>query len=187
MSKYYDRLISINESLRKEMKEQGLALEGDDETIEVPADSVTPEQKQNILSDMMDDAKVDKKTADVLMDGLKDNPEAMDGAAKVLSNVLKKESADEEYIIRMDDDDLDMHGYLELANVQDGFSLTEEEGGAAIFNSEEAARDEIETICRLYHYDPETFSLQNLNSMVDDNGENWVSIDTMHPGASTIG
>ena len=214
MSKYYSKLIQINENLDKELMEKGIVNseinandvvvkndkvdlvkedDGDGNTIEIPKDSLTPEQKKEILLDK----GVDQKA----IDNLKDNKE-IDGAldATLNNDEVKKESNEdvsEEVVVRIDDDDLTMHGYLKS---DDGLNKGELEWTddikvAKIFQHEEMGQNAIEAICNRFHYDPSTFKTVSLDPRADepyeddnndDSGENWVSLDSMHPGATTI-
>ena len=117
---------------------------------------------------------------------------------------MKQESAEdegdisEEVVIRVDDDDLDMHGYLKS---DDGLSKgelewTDDIKAAKVFQHEELGQNKIEAICNRFHYDPSTFKTVSLDPRADepyedapdnDNfGENWVSLDPMHPQATTL-
>ena len=118
---------------------------------------------------------------------------------------MKQESAEdegdisEEVVIRVDDDDLDMHGYLKS---DDGLSKgelewTDDIKAAKVFQHEELGQNKIEAICNRFHYDPSTFKTVSLDPRAnepyeddepdnDDFGENWVSIDSMHPQATTL-
>ena len=215
MSKYYSKLIQINENLDKELMEKGIVnseinandtivknnktdmvKEGDEngeDMVPVPADSLTDDQKQDILADTVKDAglKVDQK----VLDDISKNPEQLAGVQKILGDGQKNESNEYDsdgVVIRMDDDDLDLHGYVVDFDDEEDFwgnqdiQLTDNEQEALELNSEGEARDFISEICVKFKYDPSTFSIQNANSQVDDNGENWVSLDSMHPGATTL-
>ena len=83
----------------------------------------------------------------------------------------------------MDDDDLDMHGYI--GHGDNDFNLVDDEKDAIEFTQQEAA-EEIARICEKYHYDYNTFNLQDVESQVADNGENWVSIDSSNPSATVV-
>ena len=122
-----------------------------------------------------------------------------------MANDVKQESAEdegdisEEVVIRVDDDDLDMHGYLKS---DDGLSKgelewTDDIKAAKAFQNEELGQNKIEAICNRFHYDPSTFKTVSLDPRAnepyeddepdnDDFGENWVSIDSMHPQATTL-
>ena len=102
----------------------------------------------------------------------------------------------EEVVIRMDDDDLDMHGYVKAYDGKD-IELADDESDAEVFQHEEMGQNAIETICYKFHYDPSTFKTISLDPRADepyeddepDNdsfGENWVSLDPMNPSATTI-
>ena len=213
MSKYYSKLIQINENLDKELMEKGivnseisandvvvkndkvdLMKEEDENTIEIPKDSLTPDQKKEILADK----GVDQKA----IDNLKDDKE-IDGAldATLNNDEVKQESNEkadisEEVVIRMDDDDLDMHGFLKSDDGLNKGELewTDDIKEAKVFQHEELGQNAIEAICNKFHYDPSTFKTVSLDPRADepyeddeqDNGENWVSLDQMHPGATTL-
>lgn len=199
MSKYYSKLIQINENLDKELMEKGIVnseinandtivknnktdmvKEEDENTIEIPKDSLTPDQKKEILLDK----GVEQKT----IDNLKDDKE-IDGAldATLNNDEVKNESNEdvsEEVVIRMDDDDLDIHGFVKW-DIEEKVEFVDDEKDADVFPRSEVD-SVISDICDKFHYDPSSFSIQNTNSQVDDNGENWVSLDSMHPGATTL-
>ena len=198
MGKYYDKLIQISEELDKQIEGAGIVLEDGENTIEISTDSLTDDQKKEILLDK----GVDQKT----LDNLKD-PKELDGAltATLNNDEVKQESAEdegdisEEVVIRVDDDDLDMHGYLKS---DDGLSKgelewTDDIKAAKVFQHEELGQNKIEAICNRFHYDPSTFKTISLDPRAnepyeddepdnDDFGENWVSIDPMHPQATTL-
>ena len=211
MGKFYDKLIQINENLDKELMEKGIVNseinandvvvkndkvdlvkedEGDGNTIEISKDSLTPEQKKEILLDK----GVDQKA----IDNLKDDKE-IDGAldATLNNDEIKNESDEdvsEEVVIRMDDDDLDMHGYVSEKGEKE-LVLTDKLEEAQVFQHEELGQNEIEVICAKFHYDPSTFKTVSLDPRADepyeddnndDFGENWVSLDSMHPSATTL-
>ena len=181
MSKYFDELVSINESLNKEIKDLGLVAEDDSkEEITIPKDSLTDDQKKDLLKDNGVDAKV--------VDGMKDSNELDSALDATLNNdSIKNESqvdsteseVDGSVIIRMDDDDLDMHGYVEFRDNIEKLHLTEELGGASKYGSEEIAQEEIRGFCDRFHYDPNTFKIEPANEQYDglDDGEGWVSLD----------
>ena len=201
MSKYFDKLVEINESLTRELKGKGLMKEGDDdeEMVPVPSDSLTDDQKKGILSDTVKDAglKVDDKE----LDDIAKNPEQLAGVQKVLgseeeqkneSGVVEPDAGEDDesnelVYVRMDDDDLDMHGYLKSVDGLDKRELewTDDEKEAMEFTRAEAAT-KIAEICDKLHYDYNTFNLQDVDSQVADNGENWVSIDSSNPSATSI-
>jgi hypothetical protein len=108
---------------------------------------------------------------------------------------MKKEGLDEsinesdgEVYLRMDDDDLDMHGYLKSMDGLDKRELewTDDEKEAEVFASKADAESAILDICDMFNYDPETFSTQEVDSQVADNGENWVSLDPTDATATTV-
>lgn len=216
MGKYYDKLIQMNENLDKELMEKGIVnvelntndklvkddktdivKEDGENTIEISKDSLTDEQKKEILLDK----GVDQKA----IDNLKSSDE-LDGAlTAATANDVKKESGggeeediSEEVVIRMDDDDLDMHGYLKS---DDGLNKgeiewTDDIKDAKVFQHEELGQNAIEAICNKFHYDPSTFKTVSLDPREDepyeeepdnDNfGDNWVSLDSMNPSATTL-
>jgi MoaA/NifB/PqqE/SkfB family radical SAM enzyme len=212
MGKYYDKLIQMNENLDKELMEKGVVniglttndklvkddktdimKEDGENTIEISTDSLTDDQKKKILLDK----GVDQKT----LDNLKD-PKELDGAlsATLNNDEVKQESADdeddisEEVVIRMDDDDLDMHGYVSTKGGKE-LMLTDKIEEAQVFQHEELGQNRIEAICYKFHYDPNTFKTVSIDPRADepyedsdyDNfGENWVSLDPMHPDATTL-
>lgn len=219
MSKYYDKLVKINEDLDKEMLDKGVVNaeiqandkvvandktttivedgNSDGNTIEIPRDSLTADQKKEILLDK----GVEQKT----VDNLKDDKE-IDGAldATLNNDEVKKESdgsvkveddIDESVVIRMDDDDLDMHGFVK--KFENGeIEWTNDEQEAERFQHEELGQNMIEAICAKFHYDPSTFTIKSVDPRADepyeddnpglDGGENWISLDPMHPGATTL-
>lgn len=110
----------------------------------------------------------------------------------VLPATMKKEGLDEsinesdgEVYLRMDDDDLDIHGYVQWD--EENVNFTDDEHEADIFTSKADAEAAILDICDKFNYDPETFSTQEVDSQVADNGENWVSLDPTDATATTIG
>lgn len=217
MGKYYDKLIQMNENLDKELMEKGvvnaelnandklvkddktdIVKEDGENTIEISKDSLTDDQKKEILLDK----GVDQKAIDNLK-----SSDALDGAlTAATANDVKQESVgkeeddiSEEVVIRMDDDDLDMHGYLKSDDGLNKGELewTDDIKAAKVFQHEELGQNKIEAICNRFHYDPSTFKTISLDPRADepyeddepdnDNfGENWVSIDPMHPSASTL-
>jgi hypothetical protein len=200
MGKYFDKLIQISEELDKQIEEANIILEDGENTIEISTDSLTDDQKEEILLDK----GIDKKT----LDNLKKDPKKLDGAlTAVAADDVKQESVgededddiSEEVVIRIDDDDLDLHGYLKS---DDGLSKgelewTDDIKAAKAFQHEELGQNKIEAICSKFHYDPSTFKTISLDPRADepyeddeesnDNfGENWVSLDPMHPQATTL-
>ena len=199
MSKYFDKLLKIDESLTKELKDKGLYKEeenNDEDMVPVPADSLTDDQKKSILSDTVKDAGLD--VDDKTLDDISNNPEQLAGVQKIL-DAQKNESgmvepddgeddeSNELVYVRMDDDDLDMHGFLKSVDGLDKRELewTDDEKEAMEFTRAEAAT-KIAEICDKLHYDYNTFNIQDVESQVDDNGENWVSIDSSNPSATVI-
>lgn len=308
MSKYYDKLIQINEALENELKSKVVAEDGgnDENTIEIPKDSLTPDQKKEILLDKGVDQKAvdnlkDGKELDGALDATLNNDEVKqesgrdplvdylqehanvrsandcvdpNTAVEMVSDILKighpyhvksklgftnhfmqygkskyrfvivrrpdknmviykddepgefyaldsnltneeffkqiagfirKLGADkglceskldnsdvsEEVVVRIDDDDLDMHGYVK--KFENGeIEWTDDEQEAEKFQHEELGQNMIEAICSRFHYDPETFTIKSVDPRADEpyeddeEGQNWVSLDPMHPGATTL-
>ena len=262
MSKYFDKLLRMNESLDKELKDKGLVKEDDrnEDMVPVPADSLTDDQKKGILSDTMKDAGLEAD--DKLIDDISKNPEQLAGVQKILDAqkneslntdtsmmdwdgpaiikkegedsdsfyikddewstdiqlayefpskedaadkieqlggdymfiwpaTMKKEGLDEsinesdgEVYLRMDDDDLDIHGFIQWDEENVGF--TNDESEAEIFASKADAEAAILDICDKFNYDPETFTTQEVDSQVSDNGENWVSLDPTDATATVV-
>lgn len=194
MSKYYDKLLKINESLTRELKEKGIVAEEEDATVPVPADSLTDDQKKNILKDTLTDSglKVDDKVVDELVK----NPDEMAGVQKILGDEQKNESGavqldeeddrqpdDEDKVyLRIDDDDLELHGYVGRGDKD--LNIVQDEKDAVEYTRGDA-ETEITNLCEKHHYDPETFSLQDIGTQVPSDGENWISLDPMNPSATT--
>ena len=299
MSKYYDKLVKINEDLDKEMLDKGVVNaeirandtiipndktttivedgNSDGNTIEIPKDSLTPDQKKEILLDKGVEQKTvdnlkDDKEIDGALDATLNNDEVKkeswigtdlsemdwDGPAIIVHQVPSgsgneyyvkdgewstdvknafefdsKEAAkekidelcekgiseetmfiwsaqskldesdgsvkveddiDESVVIRMDDDDLDMHGYVSTKGGKE-LVLTDNMDEAQRFQHEELGQNRIEAICYKFHYDPSTFKTVSVDPRADepyeddgglDGGENWISLDPMHPGATTL-
>ena len=104
---------------------------------------------------------------------------------------MKKDGVDEsinesdgEVYLRIDDDDLDIHGYVQWED--DKVNFTDNEQDADVFASKADAESAILDICDMFNYDPETFSTQDVDSQVSDNGDNWVSLDPTDATATTI-
>lgn len=104
---------------------------------------------------------------------------------------MKKEGLDEsineaegEVYLRMDDDDLDIHGFIQWD--EENVNFTEDEEKANVFVSKADAEATILDICDKFNYDPETFTTQEVDSQVADNGDNWVSLDPTDATATTI-
>jgi hypothetical protein len=87
-----------------------------------------------------------------------------------------------------------MHGYLKN---DDGLNKGELEGtddikAAKAFQHEEMGQNAIEAICNRFHYDPSTFTIKSVDPRADEpyeddeEGQNWISLDPMHPGATTL-
>ena len=153
--------------LTADPEETELYLEEDKDTIEIPKDSLTDDQKKDILKDNGVDAST--------VDGMKSSDEldsAMD--ATLNNNELKKESSDGEFILKIVDDDLDSDGYVSEFNGK-VVDITPVEGEAKIYGSEDEARKEIEDMCNSCHYDPETFTVMPKEDDYDD--ENWTALE----------
>ena len=203
MGRYYDKLIQISEELDKQIEEASIVLEDGENTIEISTDSLTDDQKEEILLDK----GLDKKT----LDNLKKDPKKLDGAIIAVDAGVEKGDAgvekdsdvtplaeeagdiSEEVVIRVDDDDLDMHGYLKNDDGLNKGELewTDDIKEAKAFQHEELGQNAIEAICSKFHYDPSTFKTVSVDPRADepydDNfGENWVSLDPMHPQATTL-
>ena len=196
---------NISEELLTENENNG------ENTIEISTDSLTDDQKEEILLDK----GIDKKTLDKLKD-----PKKLDGAltavaaddvkqesgAVPLAGFIRKLGADkgvcesklddsdvsEEVVIRMDDNDLDMHGFVKAYDGKD-IELVDDESDAEVFQHEELGQNKIEAICTKFHYDPSTFTIKSVDPRADepyedddDFGENWVSLDPMNPQATTL-
>ena len=153
--------------LTADPEETELYLEEDKDTIEIPKDSLTDDQKKDILKDNGVDAST--------VDGMKSSDEldsAMD--ATLNNNELKKESSDGEFILKIVDEDLDIDGYVSEFNGK-VVDITPVEGEAKIYGSEDEARKEIEDMCNSCHYDPETFTVIPKEDDYDD--ENWTALE----------
>ena len=195
MSKYYDKLIQINEALENELKSKVVTEDGgnDENTVEVPKDSLTPDQKKEILLNKgVDQKAVDNLKDDKSLDGALDATLNNDGVKNESDGAVKVEDdIDESVIIRMDDDDLDMHGFVK--KFENGeIEWTNDEQEAERFQHEELGQNKIEAICAKFHYDPSTFTIKSVDPRADEpyeddeEGQNWVSLDPMHPGATTL-
>lgn len=145
-----------------------LYLEEDKGSIEIPKNSLTDDQKKDILKDNGVDAAT--------VDGMKDTTEldaAMD--ATLNNNELKKESFDGEFILKIVDEDLGLDGFVcEF----DGkvVDITPEDGEAKIYASEEEANRAIEDMCASCHYDPASFTvIPSENDSSSDEG--WTTLE----------
>lgn len=214
MSKYFDKLVKMNESLDAELHAKGIDVstsnrvdntnnaskngknevvleEEEENSVPVPADTLTDDQKKEILIDR----DIDKQ----VVDGM--SPEEMDGALKASDEEQQEnESIDgdvsEEVVIRMDDDDLEMHGFVK-SHDGDELELTEDKSEAERFQHEELGQNVIEEICHKFHYDPSTFKTVSLDPRADepyeddnevniDDGEAWVSLDPLDSQSTTL-
>ena len=214
MSKYFDKLVKMNESLDAELHAKGIDVstsnridntnnaskegknevvleEEEENSVPVPADTLTDDQKKEILIDR----DIDKQ----VVDGM--SPEEMDGALKASDEEQQEnESIDgdvsEEVVIRMDDDDLEMHGFVK-SHDGDELELTEDKSEAERLQHEELGQNVIEEICHKFHYDPSTFSTVSVDPRADepyeddnevniDDGEAWVSLDPLDSQATTL-
>ena len=222
MGKYYDRLVKMNESLDAELHAKGIDIstanrvdntnnaskngenevvleEGDKEdTVEVPADSLTDEQKKEALKSKAKDAGL-KDIDDTVLADISKDPKKAAAVDQVLGAASSNESIDgdvsEEVVIRMDDDDLEMHGFVK-SHDGDELELTEDKSEAERLQHEELGQNVIETICHKFHYDPSTFKTISVDPRADepyednevniDDGEAWVSLDPMDSQATTI-
>ena len=166
--------------------EEELYLEdGEEDSIAISTDELTDKQKKDIL---INDREIDKE----LVDGMSD--EEMNGALKASSSEDEQKVSEGiedddgnigyECVIRIDDDDLDKHGYIELDGA-DELALTDNEGNAAVYPSEELANEEIERLCGILSLARETFSIEHLeDSSLDD--DKWVSIDPTGDNAVSV-
>ena len=223
MGKYYDRLVKMNESLDAELHAKGIDVskfnrvdntnnaskqgknevvleEGDKEdTVEVPADSLTDEQKKEALKSKAEDAGL-KDIDDTILADISKDPKKAAAVDQVLGAASSNESIDgdvsEEVVIRMDDDDLEMHGFVK-SHDGDELELTEDKSDAERLQHEELGQNVIETICHKFHYDPSTFKTVSLDPRADepyeddnevniDDGETWVSLDPLDSQATTL-
>ena len=100
----------------------------------------------------------------------------------------------EEVVIRIDDDDLDMHGFLKSDDGLDVRELewTDDIKAAKVFQHEELGQNAIEAICSKFHYDPSTFKTVSVDPRADepyedDESEQWISLNPLDPSATTLG
>ena len=181
MSKYFDKLVKMNESLDKELRKMGLVAEdgNNDDEITIPKDSLTDDQKKDIL--------VDKGVDQNTVDAMKDSDEIASALDATLNNdnvEQKNESADEAVILRMDDNDLELHGYIKM-NIDNKVRFVDDEAEADVFDTREEAEIVKKEICDMCSFDPDTITFQNAYSQVDGDGEEWMALDPAHPGATT--
>ena len=202
MSKYFDKLLKMNESLDAELKKRGLEFvkeNEDEEMVSVPADSLSDEQKEDIIAKQAEEAGLDSPDKKTIEDIAKD-PEKMAAVQTILGGddqQNENESTDdvsEEVVIRMDDDDLDMHGFLKNDDGLDVRELewTDDIKAAKVFQHEELGQNAIEAICSKFHYDPSTFKTVSVDPRADepyedDESEQWISLNPLDPSATTLG
>ena len=95
----------------------------------------------------------------------------------------EESSGDEDKVyLRIDDDDLELHGYVGRGDKD--LNIVQDEKDAVEYTRGDA-ETEITNLCEKHHYDPETFSLQDIGTQVPSDGENWISLDPMNPSATT--
>ena len=202
MSKYFDKLVKMNESLDAELKKRGLEFvkeNEDEEMVSVPADSLSDEQKEDIIAKQAEEAGLEAPDKKTIEDIAKD-PEKMAAVQTVLGGDEQQnenESTDdvsEEVVIRIDDDDLDMHGFLKSDDGLDVRELewTDDIKAAKVFQHEELGQNAIEAICSKFHYDPSTFKTVSVDPRADepyedDESEQWISLNPLDPSATTLG
>ena len=200
MSKYFDKLVKMNESLDAELKKRGLEFvkeNEDEEMVSVPADSLSDEQKEDIIAKQAEEAGLEAPDKKTIEDIAKD-PEKMAAVQTVLGGDEQQnenESTDdvsEEVVIRIDDDDLDMHGFLKSDDGLDVRELewTDDIKAAKVFQHEELGQNAIEAICSKFHYDPSTFKTISVDPRADEpydddaDGEKWITLDPTNPTAT---
>ena len=211
MSKYFDKLTKMNESLDAELHAKGIDVstanradntnnaskngeneivleEGDDDKmVPVPADSLTDEQKKKAIEQAASDAGLDKPKDETLNEIVK-NPDSMKAVQDALGGDGQNESVDMsddgDFVVRMDDDDLEMHGFV-VDFSRHGIDLTDDEYDALTFHSREEAIAEVKKICRQNGYDPDTFEVIELDGQEDD-GDDWVTLDPTDVTATTL-
>ena len=151
-----------------------------DEEITIPKDSLTDDQKKEILVDK----GVDKNT----VDAMKDTDEISSALDATLNNdnVEKKNESNEDAVyIRMDDDDLEFHGYVKLGSDK-LVKIVDSEKDADVFETRARAEKVKKMICDVCSFDPATLTFQDVVSQTDDDGENWKALNPDSPGASVI-
>ena len=223
MSRYYDKLVKMNESLDAELHAKGIDIskfnrvdntnnaskngenevvledekEDGKDTVAVPADTLTDDQKEKILKDKAEDAGLKDIDDNVLKDISKDPKKTavLDEVLGAASNESIDEDVSEEVVIRMDDDDLEMHGFVK-SHDGDELELTEDKSEAERLQHEELGQNVIEAICHKFHYDPSTFATVSVDPEADepyednevniDDGETWVSLDPLDSQATTL-
>jgi len=130
-----------------------------------------------------------KEAAQEKLDDLVDK-KGMDGNYLYIWSAKSKfdegEDVSDEVVIRMDDDDLDMHGYVP-DDIEAELVLVDDEKDAAMFASREEAQKTIDDLCSRFHYDPSTFTFQDCESQVSVDGDAWISLDPMNGQATTVG
>lgn len=151
-----------------------LYLEEDEDNISIPKDSLTDDQKKDILKDNGVDAAT--------VDGMKGSDELDSALDATLNNDELKMESEEEKVIRIDDDDLDVHGFVKSFDGEK-VEFTDNENEAMTFIARDKMDKEINDICAKCNYDPETFSTVSLDGEIEDK---WVSLDPIDRGATTL-
>ena len=156
-----------------------VAENGDKDEISIPKDALTDDQKKDILVDK----GVDKKT----VDAMKDPDEISSALDATLNNdnvEQKNESMDEAVVMRIDDNDLEVHGYIKMG-IDNKVKFVDNEDEADVFDTKKEAEIVKQEICDTCSFDPDTITFQNAYPQDEDNGENWMALDPAHPGATT--
>ena len=149
-----------------------------EDEITIPKDALTDDQKKEILIDK----GVDQKT----VDSMKDSDEiatALDATLNTDNVEQKNESADDAVYIRMDDDDLEFHGYVKMTPNK-LVKIVDSEEDADVFETRAEAEKVKKMICDTCSFDPATLTFQDVVSQTDDDGENWMSLNPDSPGAT---
>ena len=97
---------------------------------------------------------------------------------------LVDESGDDAVLLRMDDDDLDIHGFVKW-DIEEKVEFVDDENDADVFDTKADAKNMILDICDKFNYDPETFSIQHKTSQVNES-DNWISVDPTNGQATTL-
>ena len=150
-----------------------------EEEITIPKDSLTDDQKKEILVDK----GVDQKT----VDSMKDPDEISTALDATLNNdnvEQENESMDEAVVMRIDDNDLEVHGYIKMG-IDNKVKFVDNEDEADVFDTRKEAEIVKQEICDTCSFDPDTITFQNAYPQDEDNGENWMALDPAHPGATT--